>query len=182
MWTEVKNKSGTDTSNGTNLKMVDPDLLTWQLLHTVQQRNGSTAEATRPSSTEDSLSRSSGLIPGAIAATVFIAFLLALYAVLWKCMVSPPQRHKENTREYDTDQDLSINPSKETDSTAWMRHQFYCVLVARVGSKLHVDVKQTLFGSVTDEDVHRTPNRVNQTRGQYRFEEKEVVLWKTELE
>lgn len=29
---------------------------------------------------------------GAIAASVFIAFLLVLYAVLWKCMVSPPQR------------------------------------------------------------------------------------------
>lgn len=29
---------------------------------------------------------------GAIAATVFIIFLLALYAVLWKCMVSPPKR------------------------------------------------------------------------------------------
>lgn len=32
------------------------------------------------------------MLLGAIAATVFIAFLLALYAVLWKCMVSPPQR------------------------------------------------------------------------------------------
>lgn len=28
----------------------------------------------------------------AIAATLFIAFILALYTVLWRCMVSPPQR------------------------------------------------------------------------------------------
>ncbi|XP_075955606.1 synaptobrevin homolog YKT6 isoform X2 [Anarhichas minor] len=53
--------------------MVDPDL-TLQLLHTVQLRNG------------------------AIAATVFIALLLALYAVLWKCMVSPPQRKHSKLR------------------------------------------------------------------------------------
>lgn len=30
---------------------------------------------------------------GAIAATLFIGLLLLLYAVLWKCMVSPPQRY-----------------------------------------------------------------------------------------
>nr|XP_046243967.1 uncharacterized protein sb:cb288 isoform X2 [Scatophagus argus] len=78
--------------------MVDPDLLTRQLLHTVQQRNGSTAAATPPSHAEDSLGKSSGIIPGAIAATVFISFLLALYAVLWKCMVSPPKRKHSKVR------------------------------------------------------------------------------------
>ncbi|XP_044051063.1 uncharacterized protein sb:cb288 isoform X2 [Siniperca chuatsi] len=77
--------------------MVHPDLLPRQLLQTVQQRNGSTTTAT-PSRTEDSSTRSSGIIPGAIAATVFIAFLLALYAVLWKCMVSPPQRKHSKVR------------------------------------------------------------------------------------
>ncbi|XP_051279681.1 uncharacterized protein sb:cb288 isoform X1 [Dicentrarchus labrax] len=82
----------------TSLKMVDPDVPTWQLLHTVQQRNVTTAAATRPSQTDDSLTKSSGIIPGAIAATVFIAFLLALYAVLWKCMVSPPQRKHSKVR------------------------------------------------------------------------------------
>ncbi|XP_035854846.1 uncharacterized protein sb:cb288 isoform X3 [Sander lucioperca] len=35
-------------------------------------------------------------LEGAIAATVFIAFLLALYAVLWKCMVSPPPQRKHS--------------------------------------------------------------------------------------
>uniref|UniRef100_UPI0037E84F3E uncharacterized protein isoform X2 n=1 Tax=Semicossyphus pulcher TaxID=241346 RepID=UPI0037E84F3E len=97
MWTEVKNKSKTVINNSNNSKMVDPDLRTWQLLHTVQG-NASTAAATRPSHTEDSLSRSSGIIPGAIAATVFIAFLLGLYAILWKCMVSPPQRKHSKVR------------------------------------------------------------------------------------
>ncbi|KAM9360856.1 uncharacterized protein ABDE67_001484 [Symphorus nematophorus] len=98
MWTEVQNKSRTATSNSNSSKMVDPDLLTRQLLHTVQQRNGSTAAATHPSYTEDSLTSSSGIIPGAIAATVFIAFLLGLYTVLWKCMVSPPQRKHSKVR------------------------------------------------------------------------------------
>ncbi|KAF1389405.1 hypothetical protein PFLUV_G00073090 [Perca fluviatilis] len=95
MWTEVKNKSKTVIGNGNSSEMGDPDL-TRQLLHTVQQRNGSTAAATHPALTEDSLTSSSGIIPGAIAATVFIAFLLALYAVLWKCMVSPPPQRKHS--------------------------------------------------------------------------------------
>ncbi|XP_068995046.1 uncharacterized protein [Embiotoca jacksoni] len=94
---EVKNKSKTVTSDGNSSRMVDPDLR-GQLLHTVQQRNVSTAAATRPSWAEDSLTRSSGIIPGAIAATVFIAFLLGLYAVLWKCMVSPPPRKQSKVR------------------------------------------------------------------------------------
>ncbi|XP_065805051.1 uncharacterized protein sb:cb288 isoform X2 [Labrus bergylta] len=63
-----------------------------------KQLEGSTAASTRPSHTEESLTRTSGIIPGAIAATLFIAFLLALYAVLWKCMVSPPQRKHRKVR------------------------------------------------------------------------------------
>ncbi|KAG7239248.1 hypothetical protein INR49_029538 [Caranx melampygus] len=77
--------------------MVDPDL-TQQLLHAVQQSNVSAAASPCPSCTEDSLTRTSGIIPGAIAATVFITLLLALYAVLWKCMVSPPQRKHSKVR------------------------------------------------------------------------------------
>ncbi|KAG8574527.1 hypothetical protein GDO81_009217 [Engystomops pustulosus] len=34
----------------------------------------------------------SGLVPGLIAAGIFIMFLLCLYAILWKCMVSAPQK------------------------------------------------------------------------------------------
>lgn len=97
MWTEVKNKSRAVISDGNSSKMVDPDLRE-QLLHTVQQRNVSATAATLPSHAEDSLTKSSGIIPGAIAATVFIAFILALYAVLWKCMVSPPQRKPSKVR------------------------------------------------------------------------------------
>ncbi|XP_074495380.1 uncharacterized protein LOC141769833 [Sebastes fasciatus] len=95
MWTEVKNKSRTVTSNGNSSKMVDPDVTP---LDTVLQRNGSAAAATLPSHTDDSSTSRSGIIPGAIAATVFIVFLLALYAVLWKCMVSPPKRKHRKKR------------------------------------------------------------------------------------
>ncbi|CAJ1069254.1 uncharacterized protein sb:cb288 [Xyrichtys novacula] len=98
MWTEVTNRSRVVVSDENNSKMVDPDLRSWQFLHTVHQRNASTAAATHPSHTEDPLTRNSGIIPGAIAATVFITFLLALYAVLWKCMVSPPQRKHNKVR------------------------------------------------------------------------------------
>ncbi|XP_051923276.1 uncharacterized protein sb:cb288 [Hippocampus zosterae] len=77
-------------------EIVDPDL-TWQALQ-VLQRNGSTAAAARPSSTEDSLNTSNGIIPGAIAAAMFIAMLLGLYAMLWKCMVSPPRRKRRKAR------------------------------------------------------------------------------------
>ncbi|XP_061672086.1 uncharacterized protein sb:cb288 [Syngnathoides biaculeatus] len=94
MWTEAQNDSklvpdGVDNTS----EMVDPDL-TWQAL----QRNGSTAAAVRPSSTEDALNTSNGIIPGAIAAAMFITMLLGLYAVLWKCMVSPPQRKRRKIR------------------------------------------------------------------------------------
>ncbi|KAG9488784.1 hypothetical protein GDO78_005006 [Eleutherodactylus coqui] len=37
----------------------------------------------------------SGLIPGLIAAGIFIMFLLCLYAILWKCMVSRPQKKQK---------------------------------------------------------------------------------------
>ncbi|XP_054895485.1 uncharacterized protein sb:cb288 [Poeciliopsis prolifica] len=60
--------------------------------------NVSSAAATHPSNTEDSLTRANGIIPGAIAASVFIAFLLALYTVLWKSMTSPLQRKKSKRR------------------------------------------------------------------------------------
>ncbi|XP_077118878.1 uncharacterized protein LOC143774950 [Ranitomeya variabilis] len=37
----------------------------------------------------------SGLVPGLIAAGIFIMFLLCLYAILWKCMVSPPHKKRK---------------------------------------------------------------------------------------
>ncbi|XP_045889925.1 uncharacterized protein sb:cb288 isoform X1 [Micropterus dolomieu] len=63
MWTDVKNKSKTAINNGNSSKMIDADLLTRHLLHTVQQRNGSTAAVTHPSHTEGSSTRTSGIIP-----------------------------------------------------------------------------------------------------------------------
>ncbi|KAL4609544.1 hypothetical protein GN956_G23891 [Arapaima gigas] len=53
--------------------------------------NGSTASP-HPSQTAPPVDRGSGIIPGGIAAAVFISFLLALYAMLWKCMGSAPKR------------------------------------------------------------------------------------------
>ncbi|KAG7476865.1 hypothetical protein MATL_G00087320 [Megalops atlanticus] len=58
--------------------------------------NGSTATP-HPSHTNHTLTRGSGIVPGAIAAAVFIGFLLVLYALLWKCMVKAPRR-KEKTK------------------------------------------------------------------------------------
>ncbi|KAG8441014.1 hypothetical protein GDO86_006667 [Hymenochirus boettgeri] len=40
----------------------------------------------------------SGLVPGLIAATIFIAFLLCLYTILWKCMVSHSNRKGKRTK------------------------------------------------------------------------------------
>ncbi|KAM4746017.1 uncharacterized protein FYW61_016994 [Anableps anableps] len=73
--------------------MVEPDLR-----EGILNENVSSAAATHPSYTEDSLTRRTGIIPGTIAASVFIAFLLALYSVLWKCMMSPPKRKKSKRR------------------------------------------------------------------------------------
>ncbi|CAH2274968.1 Hypothetical predicted protein [Pelobates cultripes] len=37
----------------------------------------------------------SGLVPGLIAAAIFIVFLLCLYTILWRCMVSQSKRHRK---------------------------------------------------------------------------------------
>ncbi|XP_072289492.1 uncharacterized protein [Eucyclogobius newberryi] len=78
-------------------KVVDPDL-TWQSLKPVQLINaGSSAAATHPAITEESMP---GIVPALIAAGLFITFLIALYTVLWKCMDSKaqPQRKKSKLR------------------------------------------------------------------------------------
>ncbi|XP_037832256.1 uncharacterized protein sb:cb288 [Kryptolebias marmoratus] len=97
MWTEMENRSTATVSKVFSSEVVDSNPAE-QLFLPVQQRNISTAAAACPSCTEDPLTRSSGIIPGAVAATVFIAFLLSLYAVLWKCMMSPPRRKKSKLR------------------------------------------------------------------------------------
>ncbi|XP_056275523.1 uncharacterized protein sb:cb288 [Pseudoliparis swirei] len=90
MWTVVNNKSEAVTGNSSETAAPD---VTLPLLHPVQL-NGSTADATHPSGPEDSSTSRSGIVP----ATVFIALLRALYAVLWKCMVSPPRRKHSKLR------------------------------------------------------------------------------------
>ncbi|XP_014344419.1 uncharacterized protein SB:CB288 [Latimeria chalumnae] len=39
--------------------------------------------------------RESGIIPGIIAASIFICLLLGLYTILWKCMVAAPKRQRK---------------------------------------------------------------------------------------
>lgn len=97
MWTDMKNNSGALISSRNISKMVELDLGE-QLSHAVQQGNVSAAAATHPSHKEGSLTFTNGLIPGSIAAALFIAFLLGLYTILWKCMVSPPQRKHNKLR------------------------------------------------------------------------------------
>ncbi|XP_045559265.1 uncharacterized protein isoform X2 [Salmo salar] len=95
MWTGLKNQTKIVFSDGNTSERAVP-MHTW-VFATYEQRNESTA-IPRPSYTEDPQPRGSGIIPGAIAAAVFIGFVLGLYAVLWKCMVSPPQRKKRRVR------------------------------------------------------------------------------------
>ncbi|XP_067857735.1 uncharacterized protein sb:cb288 [Heptranchias perlo] len=42
--------------------------------------------------------RQSGIVQGIVAATIFIAFLLGLYTILWKFMGFQAKRHKGNGR------------------------------------------------------------------------------------
>ncbi|XP_072560176.1 uncharacterized protein [Paramormyrops kingsleyae] len=42
--------------------------------------------------------KTSGIVPGLIAAGLFILFLLGLYALLWRCMVSQPSRRQRKER------------------------------------------------------------------------------------
>ncbi|KAM9474892.1 uncharacterized protein Hap1MRO34_010841 [Clarias gariepinus] len=73
-----------------NFSQVFPPAPAW--LPLTSHRNGSLVAS--PASNSERPKRS-GIIPGMIAAGIFIILLLALYAVLWKCMVSPPKRGKK---------------------------------------------------------------------------------------
>lgn len=91
MWTEVRNGSSTDKPQDHNITQIISPAFSW-LPHS-SERNGSIT-ATPPAHDERPVDRTSGIIPGAIAAAVFIGFLLALYSVLWKCMGRQPKRRK----------------------------------------------------------------------------------------
>ncbi|KAJ8379242.1 hypothetical protein SKAU_G00000200 [Synaphobranchus kaupii] len=90
MWEELKNKTDLWRDGNASLKAVSEQ--PWFVTDALY--NGSTANPQAPGTDPDSVS---GIIPGSIAAAVFISFLLALYAILWKCMVTAPKR-KERKR------------------------------------------------------------------------------------
>ncbi|XP_034152595.1 uncharacterized protein sb:cb288 isoform X2 [Esox lucius] len=97
MWSEVKNHTKIVFRGGNTSEGAVP-IHPW-VHSTKQHSNGSqSSTANPPPSHMDPLARGSGIIPGAIAAAVFIGFILALYTVLWKCMVSPPQRLRKRVR------------------------------------------------------------------------------------
>ncbi|KAK2898842.1 hypothetical protein QQF64_031833 [Cirrhinus molitorella] len=93
MWTEVRNNNSSvhEEPQDHNLTQKVSPVSLW--LHSSSDRNGSVTGSPPPLA-ETPMNRESGIIPGAIAAAVFIGFLLALYAVLWKCMVTQPKRRK----------------------------------------------------------------------------------------
>ncbi|XP_056319347.1 uncharacterized protein sb:cb288 [Danio aesculapii] len=93
MWTEMRNSSSSsEEPQDQNLTQIVSPVSSW--LPSNSYRNGSVTDS-KPPLAETPVSKQSGIIPGAIAAAVFIAFLLALYTVLWKCMISQPKRRKK---------------------------------------------------------------------------------------
>ncbi|XP_059379959.1 uncharacterized protein sb:cb288 [Carassius carassius] len=97
MWTEVRhnNSSVHEEPQEHNLTQIVSPVSSWIPFNS--DRNGS-ATTSPPTIAETAMNRESGIIPGAIAAAVFIGFLLALYAALWKCMVKQPGRRKKRAR------------------------------------------------------------------------------------
>ncbi|KAG9335480.1 hypothetical protein JZ751_004609 [Albula glossodonta] len=95
MWVEIKNKTNFDWDDRNSSQGFVPGLA-WGSL-TTAQRNG---ERRAESELQDhpAAGRGSGIIPGGLAAAVFISFLLVLYAILWKCMVTSPKRGQKKRR------------------------------------------------------------------------------------
>ncbi|XP_035392277.1 uncharacterized protein sb:cb288 [Electrophorus electricus] len=94
MWPEVRNGTVLELGEGNESQVVVPAPV-WLPLTSL--RNGSMVASPSPL-TETPLHKRSGIIPGLIAAALFITFLLALYTVLWKCMVSPATKRGKRTR------------------------------------------------------------------------------------
>ncbi|XP_072537232.1 uncharacterized protein [Salminus brasiliensis] len=92
MWMELKNRTNTvydELRDGNLSQVILPGPSRAPLSSSLQ--NGSTVASPAPLTETP---KRSGIVPGAIAAALFISFILALYTVLWKCMVSPPKRGK----------------------------------------------------------------------------------------
>ncbi|KAK7135541.1 hypothetical protein R3I94_014268 [Phoxinus phoxinus] len=98
MWTEVRNNNNNSSLHeepqDLSLKQIVSQVSSWLPFNS--DRNGSVT-ASPPPLAETPVKRESGIIPGVIAAAVFIGLLLALYTVLWKCMVTQPKRRKKRT-------------------------------------------------------------------------------------
>ncbi|KAK2840691.1 hypothetical protein Q7C36_012270 [Tachysurus vachellii] len=86
MRTELRNNT-----RHTNLSQVIPP--SPAVLPITSERNSSLVASPTPVTEKP---RPSGIVPGLVAAGIFIILLLALYTALWKCMVSPPRRGKRN--------------------------------------------------------------------------------------
>lgn len=94
MWGELENKTDLWRHGNASLKVVSEQL--WVSV-TDTLSNGSTPRPQAPGTGVPS-ERESGIVPGIIAAAVFISFLLALYAVLWKCMVTAPKSFRQEKK------------------------------------------------------------------------------------
>ncbi|XP_043103375.1 uncharacterized protein sb:cb288 [Puntigrus tetrazona] len=94
MWTGLRDNGSSvrEEPQDLNLTQIVSPVSSW--LSSSSGRNGSVTSSPPPLA-ESPMKRESGIIPGAIAAAVFIGFLLALYAFLWKCMVTQPKRRKK---------------------------------------------------------------------------------------
>ncbi|KAI1882562.1 hypothetical protein AGOR_G00252030 [Albula goreensis] len=92
MWVEIKNKTDFDWDDRNSSQGFVPGQA-WGSL-TTAQRNATS----HPSHPDPAAGRGSGILPGGLAAAVFISFLLVLYAILWKCMVTSPKRGQKKRR------------------------------------------------------------------------------------
>ncbi|KAL2092503.1 hypothetical protein ACEWY4_012301 [Coilia grayii] len=95
MWTESRNQSDfvlhdKNTSQGV---LESPPWMS----SAAEQSTGTTVFPWH-SHTKKPLEPGSGIVPGMTAAAVFIGFVLAIYALLWKCMVSPPRWKKKRRK------------------------------------------------------------------------------------
>ncbi|CAJ0943405.1 unnamed protein product [Ranitomeya imitator] len=81
-----------DTITGDVINVTDQEHGPVQKLETTTNGNWKSPPSHFTNSSKISPGHPSGLVPGLIAAGIFIMFLLCLYAILWKCMVSPPHK------------------------------------------------------------------------------------------
>ncbi|XP_061115719.1 uncharacterized protein sb:cb288 [Conger conger] len=94
MWEELENTTGLRRDGNASRKFVSEQ--PWVSVSDMLSNGSAHPQAPGTDAPSDS---ESGIVPGVIAAAVFISFLLALYAVLWKCMVTAPKRQEKKKRQ-----------------------------------------------------------------------------------